>query len=248
MPNYGDFNYWEHRYLLQQDTTFDWLVDFDSLKNIFEEVLTNKEVPLINPNILMLGCGNSQLTERLYKEMNLKRIFNIDTSMNAIKSMRESTKEIDGISWDIMDCRDLKFNQGFFDVVIDKCTMDTILCGDNPFLNVAMMTKEVQRVLKVSGLYIIVSHSEPESRLLHLQREHLSFEIKVHMIKKDSDEVALSNIFPQQEQMHFVYICRKKIGADTLCQENFHQVYYDLEKENVLEEDEEALMKNENQI
>ena len=248
MPNYGDFNYWEHRYLLQQDSTFDWLEDFDSLKNVLEDVLINKENPLNNQNTLMLGCGNSQLTERLYKEMNFKRIFNIDISMNAIKGMREITKELDGLSWDVMDCRDLKFNQAFFDVVIDKCTMDTILCGDNPFLNVAMMTKEVQRVLKVSGLYIIVSHSDPGSRLQHLQREHLSFDIKVHMVKKDLEEVALNNYVQHHEQTHYVYVCKKKTGADALCQENFHQVYYDLEKENVLEEDEEVLMKTENQL
>jgi ubiquinone/menaquinone biosynthesis C-methylase UbiE len=246
MPNYGEINYWENRYLLQQDSSFDWLEDFDSLRNILEEVFSDKDVSTINSNILMLGCGNSHLSERIYKEMNTHKIFNIDISNNVIKSMRDRSKEMNGMTWDVMDCRDLKFNQGFFDVVIDKCTMDTILCGDNPHLNVAMMTKEVQRVLKVSGIYMIVSHSEPESRMQHLLREHLSFDVKVNVMKRELEETAESNfLIPHLHQTHYVYVCKKRMGADSVCQDNFHRVYYELEKENVLEEDEEVFMKNE---
>lgn len=248
MPNYGEYNYWENRYLLQ-DATFDWLEDYDSLRLILEEILGNKEIMSNNSslNILMLGCGNSNLSERIYKEMNSPRIFNIDISSNVIKNMRDRTKELEGMSWDVMDCRDLKFNQGFFDVVIDKCTMDTILCSDNPYLNVALMTKEVQRVLKVSGIYMIVSHSEPDIRLPQLHREHLSFDIKVHVMKKEMEEglSGCNSMVPHLEQTNYVYICKKKIGADSISQDNFHRVYLEIEKENVLEEDEEVLMKTE---
>jgi ubiquinone/menaquinone biosynthesis C-methylase UbiE len=248
MPNYGDFTYWENRYLLQQDCTFDWLEDFDSLRNNLDEIFSDKYVPITNPNILMLGCGNSNLSERMYREMNLHKIFNMDISSNVIKSMRERSKELLEMSWDVMDCRDLKFNQGFFDVVIDKCTMDTILCGDNPYLNVALMTKEVQRVLKASGVYLIISHSEQESRLQHLLREHLSFDVKVTEIKSERDDTSGSSlIIPHLNQTHYIYICKKRQGADSICQENFHRVYYELEKENVLEEDEENIYKIDNQ-
>lgn len=67
-----------------------------------------------------------------------------------------------------MDCRNLKYDDKFFDVVIDKSTMDALLCGDLSFLNVAIMTKEVQRVLKQGGVYLIISYGQPENRIAHL--------------------------------------------------------------------------------
>lgn len=67
-----------------------------------------------------------------------------------------------------MDARDLKYDDNFFDLVIDKSTIDALLCGDFSFLNVAIMTKEIQRVLKVGGLYMIISYGQPENRTFHL--------------------------------------------------------------------------------
>lgn len=67
-----------------------------------------------------------------------------------------------------MDVRDLKYENNFFDLVIDKSTIDALLCGENSFLNVAIMIKEVQRVLKVGGVYMIISYGQPENRIFHL--------------------------------------------------------------------------------
>ena len=41
-----------------------------------------------------------------------------------------------------MDCCDLSYQDNFFDCIIDKSTIDAILCGDNAFLNTALMLKE----------------------------------------------------------------------------------------------------------
>lgn len=67
-----------------------------------------------------------------------------------------------------MDVRDLKFKDETFDLAIDKSTIDALLCGDHSFLNVAIMTKEIQRVLKVGGIYLIISYGQPENRVMHL--------------------------------------------------------------------------------
>jgi ubiquinone/menaquinone biosynthesis C-methylase UbiE len=87
-----------------------------------------------------------------------------------------------------MDVRDLSYDDETFDLIIDKSTMDALLCGDQSFLNVAIMTKEVQRVLKTGGIYMIISYGQPENRIPHLEREHLSFDISIYTIKKDSGE------------------------------------------------------------
>lgn len=67
-----------------------------------------------------------------------------------------------------MDVRDLKYQDNFFDLIIDKSTIDALLCGDQSFINVAIMTKEVQRVLKIGGIYMIISYGQPENRIPHL--------------------------------------------------------------------------------
>ncbi len=40
-----------------------------------------------------------------------------------------------------MDVRDMKYQTNFFDLIIDKSTIDALLCGDHAFLNVALMMK-----------------------------------------------------------------------------------------------------------
>jgi hypothetical protein len=69
-------------------------------------------------------------------------------------------------------------------------------------------------------------------------REHLSFDVKVTDIKSEGEDTSGSSpIIPHLSQTHYVYFCKKRQGADSICQENFHRVFYELEKENVLEED-----------
>jgi len=87
-----------------------------------------------------------------------------------------------------MDVRDIKYPDKFFDIAVDKSTIDALLCGDNSFLNVAIMTKEVQRVLKNNGIYMVISYGAPENRVFHFEREHLGFDINIYTIKKDYND------------------------------------------------------------
>lgn len=84
-----------------------------------------------------------------------------------------------------MDVRNLTYQDDTFDLALDKSTIDALLCGENSFINVAKMIKEVQRTLKVGGVYMIISYGQPENRLLHLEREFLDFDISVYTIKKN---------------------------------------------------------------
>lgn len=74
------------------------------------------------------------------------------------------------MKWDVMDCRDLKYNDEYFDLIIDKSTIDALLCGDRAYLNVAIMMNECQRVLKTGGYYVAVSYGVPENREIHFKR------------------------------------------------------------------------------
>ena len=78
-----------------------------------------------------------------------------------------------------MDVCEMQYPDNFFDIAIDKSTIDAILCGDDAFLNVAKMMKEVQRVLKVGGVYIAITYCQPENRDFHFERAHLSWNIRL---------------------------------------------------------------------
>lgn len=45
--------------------------------------------------------------------------------------------------YEVMDICSMTYQDNSFDVAIDKSTIDALLCGDNAFLKVAQMTKEV---------------------------------------------------------------------------------------------------------
>ena len=94
--------------------------------------------------------------------------------------MQERNVKRVGMTYEVMDCTDMAaIADGSYDVAIDKSTIDALLCGDNAYLMVAKMTKEIQRVLKdETGLYIAISYGKPESRSMHFEREHLSFTLK----------------------------------------------------------------------
>jgi hypothetical protein len=47
-----------------------------------------------------------------------------------------------------MDVRDMKYKDETFDVIIDKGTLDAILCGSDSAKNAGQMLSESQRILK----------------------------------------------------------------------------------------------------
>ncbi len=132
-----------------------------------------------------------------------------------------------------MDVRDLKYEQNTFDLIIDKSTIDALLCGDSSFINVALMLKEVQRVMKDDGIYMIISYGKPENRLLHLERKHLSFDVSIFTIKKElNDEEDDQDI----NKVHYVYICKKNKNW-TEAADLFEDVYTELLQQELMDKE-----------
>lgn len=221
MPNYGDASYWEDRYKSCEDPTFDWLEDYSSLKTIINDLNINKETG----TILNLGCGNSEMSEEMYDD-GYHNIINIDISHNVINYMKERNKQRPNMTFFQMDVRDIKLDNNSVDLAIDKSTIDALLCGEDSFTNVAIMIKEVQRVLKVGGYYMIISYGNPESRVFHLKRKFLNFEITIFTIKKDYE-----NDDGLGEKNNYVYLCKKLKGADEASEKYYQEVLSMMEKE-----------------
>lgn len=115
MPNYGDPNYWDDRYKNQNKTTFDWLENYETLKPLLENLIDRSH------RILNIGCGNAELTEDMYDD-GYEDIWNMDISEIVIEQMKERNKHRSGMVWEYGDALNMKYEDEFFDVVLDKST------------------------------------------------------------------------------------------------------------------------------
>ena len=235
MPNYGDVKYWEERYKNSEYPTFDWLENYPTLKEIITSLNISKE----SGKILNLGCGNSEFSENMYDD-GYHNIKNIDISHNVINLMKERSKNRPEMTYEVMDVRDLKYENNYFDLAIDKSTIDALLCGDDAFINVAKMIKEVQRVLKVGGYYMIISYGTPDNRVLHLNRKFEKFKVEILKIEKD---------FVEEEgydNYHYIYLCQKLEGADEVSKQYFNEILEELIHQQQLENEEEEQEETDN--
>lgn len=58
-----------------------------------------------------------------------------------------------------------------FDVIIDKALFDTLLCHENNLHKVEDYLSEMYRVMKITGMMIIISHGLPMNRLDYFDPE-----------------------------------------------------------------------------
>lgn len=101
----------------------------------------------------------------MYEE-GFENISNVDISTTVIKYMEEKLKtRCPNMSYRVMDVLDMsEFKSGEFNVVLDKGTLDSILCGDNSVANAEKMLNEVYRVLTPNGIYLCVTYGSEDHR------------------------------------------------------------------------------------
>ena len=94
--------------------------------------------------ILMLGCGNADLSANMY-DNGYKNITNVDFSKVVIEQMiNKNGVERPEMTWQVLDITDMSvFETDTFDIVIDKSTIDSLFCTEDYILQVASMLKEV---------------------------------------------------------------------------------------------------------
>jgi SAM-dependent methyltransferase len=179
---YGTKQYWDDRYSRDAlGQCFDW---FKSYKDIAH--LISAEIPDKSARILMLGCGNSSLSEEMWDD-GYQNIVNVDYSSVVITNMQQrNAHRQPGLDWLEMDVRDLKFDDSSFDVVIDKGTMDSMMTtkGDvwNPPDQVVQdcnkEVDEVLRIMKRTGVFIYFTFGQPHFRRRYLTRDGYKLEIR----------------------------------------------------------------------
>ncbi|KZT07273.1 S-adenosyl-L-methionine-dependent methyltransferase [Laetiporus sulphureus 93-53] len=179
---YGTKEYWDRRYSQEpENASFDWFKSYADVAPIFRELIHDK-----GARILMLGCGNSKLSEEMYDD-GYRNIVNIDYSGVLISKMHHryaSTRP--EMEWHEMDIRSLTFPSASFDIAIDKGTMDAMMTAkgdvwDPPEEVVQSCDREVDEVLRVlrpGGTFIYLTFGQPHFRRRYLTRPNTTLEVR----------------------------------------------------------------------
>jgi len=205
MAQYGKIEYWDERYTRDPEP-FDWYQRWSGVSELVK--------PFITPTsqILVVGCGNSRLSEDMFDE-GYTNITNVDISMVAIKSMQEKYRDKVGMTYAQMDVRSMDSPDASFNVVVDKGTLDSVLCGESSTGNVQKALNEITRVLDSKGVYVCISHGQPSYRLSYLQRPEFGWDVKVHTVLKPMMGMQQDSANQEEkDNVHYVYICTKGAG------------------------------------
>lgn len=129
------------------------------------------------------------------------KMINIDISSVVIKKMQEHCAKVNKTleckgdqqkTWLTsqfsevleMDATHMTFEDSSFDLIIDKGTLDAVLCGED---NVAVdLCKEMGRVCCPDGSIYIISHGSPHHRKQFFKKVYPLEQYEIHWIKQGS--------------------------------------------------------------
>ena len=160
--SYSSQEYWESRY--QDPKGFhEWYCSYENLRPLLEMNITKEN------SVLEIGCGDSPLLTGMLAAGHTGKLHAIDFSDSIIKKVIEdhpkSTASSNRIDYLVMDARALTYDNDDWDSVIDKGTLDAMLCDKETGLsNAKELISEACRVLKKSsGKICFISHIQVET-------------------------------------------------------------------------------------
>ena len=133
-------------------------------------------------NVLVIGCGNSELSIQLY-QLGFRNILSVDFSPPVIDQMKQRYSETieqseHKFDFQCMDVRDMKaLKTSAYDLIIDKGTLDSILCGTDSNKHSTQMLTECRRLLTASGILLVITYGAPSNRLSYLQKSRYNWTV-----------------------------------------------------------------------
>ncbi|PKA54711.1 hypothetical protein AXF42_Ash000546 [Apostasia shenzhenica] len=216
---YGEPSYWDHRYL-QDPGPFDWYQKYKNLAPLFDLYINRSH------RVLLVGSGNSTLGEGMVSD-GYQDVVNIDISSVVVEAMQKKYHDKPELKYIKMDVRYMNaFESRSFDAVIDKGTLDSLMCGQNAQQNAKMMLEEVGRILKDNGVYILITYGDPSYRL-NLLKDIRLWTITMHVIDRmeknpeqksweltkpvplSDDGNSVSQALGSTPEVHYIYVCMK---------------------------------------
>ncbi|CAI0560325.1 unnamed protein product [Linum tenue] len=246
--NYGDALYWDARYV-EEAGSFDWYQRYSSLRPFVRHyVPTSSRVLMVGcgnarnslspaplPLYLLLRFSWYKnlliayfrficfcllvMSEDMVKD-GYEDIMNIDISSVAIEMMSKKYEYIPQLKYMKMDVRDMSaFADDSFGSVIDKGTLDSLMCGNDAPISAAQMLGEI-------------TYGDPKVRMPHLMRPVYNWKIMLYIIPRpgfhkpapgssssscaylEPVPITENGLLPvdyvlQDPDSHFIYICKK---------------------------------------
>lgn len=112
-------------------------------------------------------------------------IISVDFSPTAIADLSLKHEGLPMLQYEVADVRNMpQYPTAFFDAVLDKGTLDALMCGDQADTNVDDMLQEASRVLRPGGCLIEVTYGSPGSRLPRLDDPDFGWTVAIYTIEK----------------------------------------------------------------
>merc|ERR1712034_109438 len=104
----------------------------------------------------------------------------------------------------------LDFKDETFNCIIDKGTMDSVLCGEGSTSNVSKMLSECVRVLKPGGVFFMISYGVPDNRLGYLESEEYPWKVSVSTVAKPTVSANAVSNSKDANSVHYLFVAVKK--------------------------------------
>lgn len=181
--------------------------------------------------VLVVGCGNSSLGEAMLVDGWTGGIVNCDFSEIVIGQMKErytdefyqrldkSYKNVTGQSTEVavkpmeFVCADvtkkLPFEDGSFDLVVCKGTLDAVLCSAGSIANAKRMMHECCRLLHDEhGAMVVVSHASPDNRLVFFENRGDEWWAGLNVHRITQERSAANNFESRGRYVDiYIYVC-----------------------------------------
>eukprot|EP00941_MAST-03F_sp_MAST-3F-sp1_P000910 g910.t1 len=177
LPKYGlGREYWNSRYAKRAEP-FDWYLTYPEIRTVLLSFISiNQSCDRSEFEILIPGAGTSNFCCDLYKD-GFRNIVNVDISPIAAFTMRKHLATFSEVDYSIMDALNLvEVPDNFFHFIVDKALLDTFFCVEtNREIQLETYIKEMFRVLAPGGIFFVISHSGPQSRIPVFEHPELSW-------------------------------------------------------------------------
>ena len=173
--SYASSAYWAERYSTAEGF-HNWYYTFGDLQPLIYRALERTGKTLSTCHALEIGCGDSPLLTDFcsakggQSRSDSHRLHGIDIAGNVIEHLksRQAKHTLSELKFSCMDATRLEFSEKCFDLVIDKGTVDALMCEKDETKMAQVMRRligETLRVMKANGAILIVSHMQPDSEL-----------------------------------------------------------------------------------
>ncbi|XP_063056507.1 eEF1A lysine and N-terminal methyltransferase isoform X2 [Engraulis encrasicolus] len=193
-------DYWESFFRKRGEKAFEWYGDYHSLCGVLHKYIKTRD------QVLVVGCGNSELSEQLY-DVGYRQLTNIDISETVVSHMNQRNAERrPDLTFQVLDATQTGFEDGSYQVVLDKGTLDAMASEKEGVLATNMLT-EIARVLAVGGRYVCVTLAQ--ENVVRLGVEFFAkagWAVRLHCMTKEQDEDSSESTFALPV---FVLVCTK---------------------------------------